>query len=48
MDTYEKKYKVALKRANIIYTDTGKYNPEIAAWTKKLLEAIFPELKERG
>ena len=41
---YEKLYKMALERANIIYT--GKYKPEIAAWTKKTLEAIFPELKE--
>lgn len=44
MDTYEKKYKETLERANIIYT--GKYKPEIAAWTKKSLEAIFPELQE--
>ena len=41
---WEQKYKVALERANIIYT--GKYKPEIAAWTKETLEAIFPELKE--
>ena len=41
---YEQKYKEALERANIIYT--GKYKPEIAAWTKKSLEAIFPELSE--
>ena len=41
---YEKAYKAALERANIIYT--GKYKPEIAEWTKKLLEAIFPELQE--
>lgn len=41
---YEKAYKEALERANIIYT--GKYKSEIAAWTKKSLEAIFPELAE--
>ena len=41
---YEKKYKVALERANIIYT--GKYNSETTAWTKEVLEAIFPELRE--
>ena len=44
MENYKKKYKEALERANIIYT--GKYKPEIEAWTKKSLEAIFPELAE--
>ena len=39
-----KRYDAALERANIIYT--SKYKPEIAAWTKKSLEAIFPELAE--
>ena len=47
MKTIEKKaraYDAAHERANIIYT--SKYKPEIAAWAKKSLEAIFPELAE--
>ena len=41
---YEQKYKEALERANMIYND--KYKPEIAAFAKKSLETIFPELAE--
>lgn len=41
---YEKEYKAALERASVIYT--GKYKPEIAAFCKETLEAVFPELED--
>ena len=41
---YEKKYKAALERASIIYT--GKYKPEIEAFCKQTLDAVFPELED--
>lgn len=41
---YEKEYNDALERASIIYT--GEYKPEIAAFCKQTLEAVFPELED--